>query len=99
MEIDRSDEGIYRTYHDMEQPDLCVTISLALSEITTLDAEEVIPAFPDHVDPDALDQLFRMRPGGEQRHPAGRVRLTIKGYTVEIHSDGLIEISPVEDTH
>lgn len=97
VDIDTRDDDTYRIRHDVTQPDLCVTVSVALSEITQLEIEEVMSTVQRAVDPDALDRLFRVRPNGEKRDVNGRVRLWLSGHRVTIHSNGLIEITPADD--
>lgn len=87
------DEDTYVVYNDMEREDVTVTIALALSEIADVPPTDVIPEFPQYVDPDALDRLFRPRPDGQYRE-GGPLHLTIRGYEVTVFSTGRIEIDP-----
>lgn len=90
IRLEKSDDA-YVVHHDFQEQDLTVTISLALSEIGGISPTEIIPEFPKHVDPDALNRLFRPRPGGERRE-GGPLHLTIEEYDITIFSTGRIEI-------
>lgn len=82
---------VHVAHHDVEKNGLTVTLSLALAEVTDLSPTELIPLFPKHIDPDALDRMFRPRPNGELRE-GGPMHLTIEGYDIEIYNTGRIEI-------
>lgn len=84
--------GTYHTRHDMSDDQLSLTLALALAEVDSSPATELIDNLSSYVDPDALDRLFRTRPTGDSRGP-GRVVLEIAGYTVTVQSDGEIVIS------
>lgn len=85
------DETIYVAHHDVEENGLTVTISLALAEVTELEPPDILPEFAEHVDPDALDRMFRPQPNGELRQ-GGPFHLTIQGHEVVVHNTGRIEI-------
>lgn len=86
------DDGVYRVEHDLSDPGLSITVTLALSEIADVNPEWLIPRWPDYVDPDALDRLFRTQPGEEPKKETGALFLEIQGAEVTIHADGVIEI-------
>lgn len=90
MEIEQED-GTYVVHNEMGEEDLTVTISLALSELDDVPPAEIIPQFPEHVDPDALNRLFKPFPNGELRQ-GGPLYLSIEGYSIAIFSSGRIEI-------
>lgn len=90
--VTQQQPGTYRTHHDMSADQLSLTLILALAEVDGTEPTELVDNLSTYVDPDALDRLFRTRPGGEQRGP-GRVELEIAGYLVQIHSDGEIVIN------
>lgn len=92
IRIDEED-GTYVAHHDFETQDLTVTITLALSKIGDVSPDRVLPEFSKHVDPDALNRIFRPRPGGDRRM-GGPLHLTIAGYDVTVYSTGRIEIQP-----
>lgn len=94
IQVEQADSGTYRTYHDMTEPGLSVTITEALAEVKNEPIVELIDDFTKYVDPDALDQLFRVGPSGTLRHGAGRVELRIRGIDVTVHADGEIVIDP-----
>lgn len=89
----RRTDDLYVLYHDFDEDDLAVTISLALSEIGDVSATELIPKFSRYADPDALNRLFRPRPTGDLRE-GGPLYLDVEGYEVAIFSTGRIEIAP-----
>lgn len=94
IQVEQADCRTYRTYHDMTERGLSVTITEALAEVQNEDIFELVNDFTNYVDPDALDQLFRVGPSGTPRHDAGRVELRIRGIDVIVHADGEIIIEP-----
>lgn len=91
-EIDEDDE-VYVAHHDVAEDGLTVTLTMALAEVSDHSETDLIPEFPEHVDPDALDRLFRPRSDGKARK-GGPLHLSIRGYDVTIFSSGRIEIRP-----
>ena len=87
------DDGTYRASHDMSEGGLSVTISLALSEVTGEEPEDLFSSFGEFVDPDALDQLFSTHAGKHRK--GGPLYLTLADYEVTVFSDGEIHIRPV----
>lgn len=87
----QDDQTIYVAHHDVTEDGLSVTLSIALAEVTDLSPAELIPKFAKHVDPDALDRMFRPLPNGDLRE-GGPLHLTIGGHPVEIYNTGRIEI-------
>jgi hypothetical protein len=85
------EETIYVAHHDVEENGLTVTLSLALAEVTDLDPTDIVPKFAKHVDPDALDRMFRPRPNGDLRE-GGPFHLTVAGHPITVHNTGRIEI-------
>lgn len=85
------DETLYVAHHDVADNGLSVTLSLALASVTELEPTELVPKFAEHVDPDALDRMFRPLPNGDLRK-GGPFHLQIEGYDVTIHNTGRIEI-------
>lgn len=85
------EEGVYRTHHDMSTDGLTTTISIALAELSGGAESELISDFSTYADPDALDRLFRTKPGSSTRDD-GRVSLRIEEYWVTVRSDGTILI-------
>lgn len=90
--VTQQQAGTYRTYHDMSSGQLSLTVILALAEVDDTDPTDLVDNLSRYVDPDALDRLFRTRPGGDQRGP-GRVEFEMAGYRVQVHSDGEIVIN------
>ena len=87
------DDGTYRTSHDMSESGLSVTITLALSEVTGEEPEDLFSAFGEYVDPDALDQLFSTRAGEQCK--GGPLYLSVADHEVAVFSDGEIHIRPI----
>lgn len=85
------EETIYVAHHDVEKNGLTVTLSLALAEVTELEPTDIVPKFARHVDPDALDRMFRPRPNGDLRQ-GGPFHLTVAGHDITVHNTGRIEI-------
>jgi hypothetical protein len=73
---------------DSDPGELTVTIVDAVSEALDISPTEIVPRVSDHVDPDALDRLFRPAPDGGTRR--GRLVLELQGCHVEIVGDGTI---------
>lgn len=92
--VEQPEEGIYRAYHDMSEPDLSVTITQALTQVDGIDITETVDNFPQYVDPDALDRLFRVPRSGDRRHEEGYIHLEIEQIDVTVYADGTIEIEP-----
>lgn len=84
----------YRTRHDMTQNGLTLTITEALVEVQEKSPVELVNGFTEHVDPDALDRLFRVPPSHNRRDESDRVRLRIHGTDVVVQAEGEIFIEP-----
>lgn len=87
----RDGERVYVAHHDVAENGLSVTLSLALAEVTDRSPTALVPEFSEHVDPDALDRLFRPLPTGDLR-AGGPLHLEVDGYEVSIYNTGRIEI-------
>lgn len=76
--------------HDFDEPtsELTVTVVDAVSAVLDVSPTEVVPRVNDHVDPDALDRLFRPRPDGTPRE--GRLTFELMGCRVDVRSDGTV---------
>lgn len=85
-------EGLFRTYHDFGEGDICVTVAVALEEITGAAAGEVVAEFSRYADPEAVNQIFRPHPNGPARTGVGYIVLHIAGYKITIQSDGEIRL-------
>ncbi|WP_255194912.1 HalOD1 output domain-containing protein [Halorarius litoreus] len=90
LQVD-SNEVVYVAHHDVSENGLTVTVSLALAAVTDHEPATLVPEFSKHVDPDALDRMFRPLPNGDLRK-GGPLHLHIAGHDVEIHNTGRIEI-------
>lgn len=89
---ERSD-GVYVAHHDVTEDGLCLTLTIALAEVLDADPAETISDMARYVDPDALNNLFRVRPNGDYRE-GGPFHLTIERCDVTVRSDGTILLAP-----
>jgi len=83
----------YYAQHDFEGPSkLSTTVVHAVAEVANVDITDTESTLFQHVDPDALDQLFRPAGQGVERTD-GHVHLDIWGYDVAVYGDGQIVIA------
>lgn len=68
-----------------DTPSVAVVMAVAARE--GVDPTELSPPLNDVVDPDALDALFA---GTDD--PGSRLSFTYRGYSVEVHSDGHVDV-------
>jgi hypothetical protein len=84
----------YYTKHDFDgEARLTTTLVHALSDVSGHDVTDAEFTLHDHVDPDALDLLFKPREDGTERMN-GHLRFTVRGHEVTIYSNGQIAIVP-----
>ena len=84
----------YYITHDFEgSAELTTTLAHAISDVTGIDVTDTGFTLNDHVDPEALDSLFKPRDDGTRRIN-GQLSFTIWGYQVTVYSDGQIAIVP-----
>ncbi|MFC4551286.1 MULTISPECIES: HalOD1 output domain-containing protein [Halorussus] len=87
--------GVYRATYardcDESLSTVVVSIVAAIAEVDPLDLEPL----RNHLDPDALDDLFTPTHSGCER-PAGEVRFPFAGHRVSVSANGDIEIRPQE---
>lgn len=84
----------YVVQHDFDgSAKLTTTLVHALSDVTGIDVTDAGFTLSDHVDPDALDRLFRPRDDDTPRLN-GHLAFTVWGYQVTVYSDGQITIVP-----
>ncbi|MBX0295731.1 HalOD1 output domain-containing protein [Haloarcula nitratireducens] len=78
--------------HDFDDPhsELTVTVVDAVSKAVGVSPADVVPRVNDHVDPDALDRIFRPRPDGSGRE--GRLTFELVNCLVEITGDGTVRV-------
>ena len=72
---------------------LTTTLAHALSDVSGIDVTDTGFTLYDHVDPDALDQLFKPTDDGQVRMN-GLLTFTVWGHQVTVYSDGRIAIVP-----
>jgi hypothetical protein len=95
---DQVDTQTYFVEHDFERPaKLTTTLAHALSDVSGIDVTDTGFTLDDHVDPDALDRLFKPKEDGTPRMN-GRLTFTAWGYQVTVYSDGQIAIVPPQQT-
>lgn len=86
----------YVAHHEFGgSADLTTTIVHAISNVTGADVTEAEFSLADHVDPTALDRLFRDRPDGTPRS-SGQVSFDVFGHRVTVFGDGRITIVPIQ---
>lgn len=94
--------GQTRTYyvqHDFDGPaKLTTTLAHAISDISDVDVTDTGFRLNDHVDPDALDNLFQPKDDGTFRMN-GHLTFTVWGYQATVYSDGQIAIVPPQQGH
>jgi len=84
----------YYVKHDFDgSAKLTTTLTHALSDVSGIDVTDTGFTLYDHVDPDALDQLFKPTKDGSQRMN-GMLTFTVWGHQVTVYSDGQIAIVP-----
>lgn len=84
----------YFLQHDFDgSAELTTTLVHAISDVTGIDVTDAGFTLNDHVDPDALDQLFKPKEDGTPR-TNGHVSFTVWGYQVTVYSTGQIAIIP-----
>lgn len=78
--------------HDEAVSDAVVKAVAAAERVCPVQLEPLY----DHVDPEALDELFGPTRTGSRRS-LGRTSFAYAGYHVTVHSDGEIAVRPWED--
>jgi hypothetical protein len=90
----QSQGNVHVVNHDFGgSAELTTTLAHAIADVTGIDVTDTEFTLTDHVDPEALDQLFRPKPDGTHRMN-GHVSFSIWGYQVTVHSTGQITIVP-----
>lgn len=90
----RHDTQTYFVKHDFEgSAKLTTTLAHALSDVSGIDVTDTGFTLYDHVEPDALDQLFKPTKDGHPRMN-GMLTFTVWGYQATVYSDGQIAIRP-----
>lgn len=84
----------YFVQHDFDGPaKLTTTLAHAISDVSGINVTDTGFQLNDHVDPEALDRLFKPKSDGTARMN-GQLSFTIWGYQVTVYSDGQIAIVP-----
>ncbi len=89
------ESGTHRFEYDQEETPPSMAVVTALSEVMDMDPIELEP-LQESVDTEALDTLVRA-----QGPIASNVEiaLTLKDYTVTVHSYGVVTVTPAEPAH
>ncbi len=84
----------YFVQHDFDgSAELTTTLAHAISDVTGIDVTDTGFTLNDHVNPEALDLLFKPKADGTPR-TNGHVSFTVWGYQVTVYSNGQIAIVP-----
>jgi len=84
----------YVVQHDFDgSAKLTTTLAHAISDVSGIDVTGTGFTLYDHVDPEALDQLFKPKADGSPRM-SGQLTFTIWSHQVTVYSDGRIAIVP-----
>jgi hypothetical protein len=90
----RQETSTYYAQHDFDGPaKLSSTLIHAIAEVANADMTDTESTLFQHVDPDALNELFAP-PGRDASATNGHLRLDIWGYDVTIYANGQIIIAP-----
>lgn len=83
----------YYVTHDFEgAATVTTTLAHAMADITGVDVTDSEFCLHDHVDPDALDRIFRPKSDGSPR-TNGHLNLSIWGHQITVYSTGQIAIT------
>ncbi|MFC7155366.1 HalOD1 output domain-containing protein [Halomarina halobia] len=89
--------GWYRTVHDWDSDDsVSTSVVLALAAVTGRELTEIVP-LSDHLDFDALNQLFEPSDGGGGPRTDGHVAFVYDGHCVVVHADGRLCLREIEE--
>lgn len=80
---------VYRSTEDLERTELSTAVLTALGSVPGYDLEDGDTVVFDHIDLDALDELFGHASTGDSR---GRVTFPIDGYRVTATAGGEITV-------
>ncbi|WP_135854196.1 HalOD1 output domain-containing protein [Halorussus salinus] len=85
------ENGTYQTTYDYPSEPPSVAVALALMEVTGRDVTDFDPLYEAaSVDPDALDEMFRPKPGPRSRDTV--VEFTYHEYEIQVKDFGRIVI-------
>lgn len=88
-EREQSSAVVYHTTEDLEETDLSTAVLAGLDSVPGYDVEDSDTVVFDHIDLDALDELFARK---ESDDPQGRVTFPIGEYLVTATASGEITI-------
>jgi hypothetical protein len=92
------DTQTYFVKHDFGgSAKLTTTLAHALSDVSGIDVTDTGFTLNDHVDPDALDALFKPKADGEPRTDS-QLTFAVGSYQVTVYSDGQIAIVPPQQS-
>lgn len=90
LEMHHDGDGTYHMTHDMTERGLSIAVAEGVAAIRDVEITALIDNFGNYADPDALDRLFRVRPGEGHRDDAGVLCLNIEDVGITIHAEGEI---------
>jgi len=95
---DDSTHETYRVDHDWEdETRVSTALTAAIETVTGSDLHE-LPPLHEHVDPEALNRIFKPKADAPRQSSASRVRLRYAGFLVTIYADGEITFQPRGNT-
>ena len=89
------ESGTHRFEYDQEETPPSMAIVTALSEVMDVDPMELEP-LQESVDTEALDALVYAQPTATSDV---EITLSLKDYTVTVHSYGVVTVTPAEPAH
>lgn len=93
--VPSDDSQRYVTYYDRNGPArLSTIIAHALADLLDVNTDVGERMLYESVDPESLDNLFKLRFNGTPRTDSYLTIIT-SGYVIMVHADGQIEITPV----
>lgn len=95
---ERGDVQRYYVQHDFGGPaEITTTLVHAISDVTGADVSDTELSLAEHVDPAALDSLFRPKSDGTLRVES-QLCFSMWGYRITVRADGQILIDPPQHT-
>lgn len=89
-------EQTFRTKHEWDDPESLSASVLHAVAVASGDDPGEMDSLYDAIDPDALDEIFRPRPGLELRPEGGCLTFVFNGCRVSVYWDGRIDVAPAD---